>query len=205
MAFVLTRIADLYEPHGHVACGTNGMSVVERCVRRRHCQHTSGSVALITILVCGHPHSPASVPPYECDRRFHTGKSGFAASFQRQRWLSISARRHNGGKGPDRCHSAARRTPLIGRRARQQFGFKSDGPNSSRSGQGWVPKFSLSALGHKRISNGVLSGSMGVGVRTRLRFVFSSCLHAGQRKVWISYPVPCSGWAAPLFELGSLK
>jgi hypothetical protein len=28
MAFVLTRIADLYEPHGHVACGTNGMSVV---------------------------------------------------------------------------------------------------------------------------------------------------------------------------------
>jgi hypothetical protein len=37
-------------------------------------------------------------------------------------WLSISARRHNGGKDPDRCHSVARRTPLIGRRARQQFG-----------------------------------------------------------------------------------
>src|SRR4029453_730103 len=24
MSFVLTRIADLYEPHGHVACGKNG-------------------------------------------------------------------------------------------------------------------------------------------------------------------------------------
>jgi hypothetical protein len=99
--------------------------------------------------MCGHPPSPASVPPYECDRRSHTGKSGSVASFQRQPWLSISARRHNGGKDPDRCQSVARRTPLIGRRARQQSGFKSDGPNSSRLGQGWVPKFSLSALGHK--------------------------------------------------------
>jgi hypothetical protein len=28
MSFVLTRILDLYEPNGNVACGTNGMSVV---------------------------------------------------------------------------------------------------------------------------------------------------------------------------------
>jgi len=77
---------------------------------------------LLTILMCGQRHGPAFVPPFECDRRFHTGKSGSAASFQRQRWLSISARRHNEGKDPDRCHSVARRTPLIGRRARQQFG-----------------------------------------------------------------------------------
>src|SRR5262245_17551231 len=46
MAFELSRIADLYEPHGHVACGTNGMRLARRCVRPRHCQHTSGSVAL---------------------------------------------------------------------------------------------------------------------------------------------------------------
>jgi hypothetical protein len=28
MSFVLTRTADLYEPHGHIACGTNRMEVV---------------------------------------------------------------------------------------------------------------------------------------------------------------------------------
>src|SRR5262245_6580272 len=76
----------------------------------------------LTILMCGQPHGPASVPRYECDRRFHTGKSGSALSFQRQLWLSISARRHNGGKNPDRCHSVARRTPLIGRRIAGGFG-----------------------------------------------------------------------------------
>ena len=96
--------------------------VVEGAVATWQRQRTSGSVALLTILMRGQPHSPASVPPYECGRRFHTGKSGSAASFQRQWWLSISARRHNGGKDPDRCHSVARRTPLIGRRGRQQFG-----------------------------------------------------------------------------------
>ena len=76
----------------------------------------------LTILMCGQPHSPVSVRRYECGRRFHTGKSGSALSFQRQLWLSISARRHNGGKDPDRCHSVARRTPLIGRRAASSFG-----------------------------------------------------------------------------------
>ncbi len=69
----------------------------------------------------GQPHSPAFVSPYERDRRFHTDKSGSATSFQRQRWLSISARRHNEGKDLNRYHSVARRTPLVGRRARQQF------------------------------------------------------------------------------------
>jgi hypothetical protein len=28
MSLVLTRMADLYEPHGHVACGTNRMEVI---------------------------------------------------------------------------------------------------------------------------------------------------------------------------------
>src|SRR5262245_62616975 len=69
----------------------------------------------LTILMCGQPHGPASVPRYECDRRFHTGKSGSALSFQRQLWLSISARRQNGGKTPARCHSIAWSTPLMGR------------------------------------------------------------------------------------------
>jgi hypothetical protein len=119
MSFVL-RIPDLYEPHGHVACGTNGMWVedVSACGTANKLPVVS---PLLTSLLCGQPHSPASVPPYECGRSLHTGKSGSALSFQRQRWLSISARRHNGGKDPDRCHSIARRTPLIGRRARQQF------------------------------------------------------------------------------------
>src|SRR5262245_5145146 len=40
----------------------------------------------LTILMCGQPYSPASVRRYERDRRFHTGKSGFALSFQRQLW-----------------------------------------------------------------------------------------------------------------------
>jgi hypothetical protein len=28
MAFELTRITDLHEPHEHIACGTNGMRIV---------------------------------------------------------------------------------------------------------------------------------------------------------------------------------
>ena len=102
--------------------GQMGCWLFEDVSATRHCQRTSGSVALMTILMCGQWNGPVFVPPYECDRRFHTGKSGSAASFQRQRWLSISAQRRNGSMDPDRYHSVARRTPLLGRRVRQQFG-----------------------------------------------------------------------------------
>jgi hypothetical protein len=104
MSLVLIRIPDLHEPHRHVACGTNGMWVVGRCVRRRHCQHTFGSVALFNYSIvssAAYSSFGISVPPYECGRRLHTGKSGSAPSFQRQLLPSISARRHSAGKHPD--------------------------------------------------------------------------------------------------------
>jgi hypothetical protein len=121
--------------------GQMGCWLFEDVSATRHCQRTSDSVALLTILMCGQRHGPAFVPPFECDRRFHTGKSGSAASFQRQRWLSISARRHNEGKDPDRCHSVARRTPLIGRRVRQQFGSNQMGRKLPAWAKVWFQRF----------------------------------------------------------------
>jgi hypothetical protein len=117
--------------------GQMGCWLFEDRSATRQCQRTSGSVALLTILMCGQPHGPAFVPPYECDRRFHTGKSGSAASFQRQRWLSHFSSPRQWGQGPGSMslgctsYSAYRQTRALA------VWFKSDGRNTSRLRQGF--------------------------------------------------------------------
>ena len=101
--------------------GQMGCWLFEGAVATRQRQRTSGSVALLTILMRGQPHSPASVPPYELVAGFTLVKVGLRRLFSANGGFPFQLA-DNGGKDPDRCHSVARRTPLIGRRRRQQFG-----------------------------------------------------------------------------------
>jgi hypothetical protein len=84
---------------------------------------------LLIILTRGEPHSPAPVPPCECGRTFHTGKSESAPFPQGQRWLSIRVCRHNGAR--TRAHVRASHAELhhltYWRRGRPQFGFNRPG------------------------------------------------------------------------------
>jgi hypothetical protein len=144
MSFVL-RIPDLYEPHGHVACGTNGMWVedVSACGTANKLPVVS---PLLTSLLCGQPHSPASVPPYECGRSLHTGKSWVCAVFSAPTVAFHFSSPPQWGQGPGSMSLDCTSYSTYRKTRAPAVCFKSDGPNTSRLGQGLVPTFSLSAL-----------------------------------------------------------